>query len=134
MVLAAAAVKLILLFRGRHCIFLCDLFVSALIPAIKRIVDCMKQNLLAFAFLFVLLDNSNALLAQEEFIEPPAKLLTRFTFRQLYGGVILLRGTFANYPDSLNFILDTGSGGISLDSTTADYFKVVRVPSDKTIR
>lgn len=94
----------------------------------------MKQNLLAFAFLLVLLDNSNAISAQEEFIEPPAKLLTRFTFRQLYGGVILLKGTFANHPDSLNFILDTGSGGISLDSATADYFKVVRVPSDKTIR
>jgi len=94
----------------------------------------MKQNLLAFAFLFVLLDNSNTLSAQEEFVESPAKLLTRFTFKQLYGGVILLRGTFANYPDSLNFILDTGSGGISLDSATADYFKVLRVASDKTIR
>ena len=47
---------------------------------------------------------------------------------------MLLRGTFADHPDSLNFILDTGSGGISLDSSTADYFKVIRVPSDKTIR
>jgi len=94
----------------------------------------MKRSLLALGFLFALLQTSNILSAQEEFVEPPAKLLTRFSFVQLYGGVILLRGTFADYPDSLNFILDTGSGGISLDSTTADYFKVVRVPSDKTIR
>ena len=28
----------------------------------------------------------------------------------------------------MNFILDTGSGGISLDSTTAEYFKLKRVP------
>jgi hypothetical protein len=34
----------------------------------------------------------------------------------------------------LNFVLDTGSSGISLDSTTADYFKLTPTPSDKTIR
>lgn len=94
----------------------------------------MKQFLLAFFLLLALLQGNAPLLAQEEFVEPPAKLITRFHFTQLYGGVILLRGTFANYADSLNFILDTGSGGISLDSTTAAYFKVVKIPSEKTIR
>jgi len=34
----------------------------------------------------------------------------------------------------LNFILDTGSGGISLDSSTAEYLKLKPVPSDRTIR
>lgn len=72
--------------------------------------------------------------AQEEFIEPPSKLLTRFAFRQLTGGVILLKAQFASYPDSLNFILDTGSGGISLDSLTANYFEVKKIPSNRTIR
>lgn len=38
------------------------------------------------------------------------------------------------YSDSLNFILDTGSGGISLDSTTCEYLKVSLAASDKTIR
>jgi hypothetical protein len=71
--------------------------------------------------------------AQEQFIEPPAKLLTAFKFKQLSGGVILLKGQFANYKDSLNFILDTGSGGISLDSNTAENFKIVPTPSDMTI-
>jgi Aspartyl protease/PDZ domain len=94
----------------------------------------MKRFLLAFSLLIFILYSNPGLLAQEEFVEPPAKFLTRFSFGQLYGGVMLLRATFADYPDSLNFILDTGSGGISLDSTTADYFKVKRVPSDKTIR
>ncbi|HEY5773811.1 MAG TPA: aspartyl protease family protein [Chitinophagaceae bacterium] len=71
--------------------------------------------------------------AQEQFVESPAKLLTSFRFKQLSGGVILLNARFANYPDTLNFILDTGSGGISLDSTTVDYFKITPTPSDMTI-
>lgn len=93
----------------------------------------MKRLLPAAFFLFVFLHSNVGLLAQEEFIGP-ARVITRFYFKQLYGGVILLKGTFANFPDSLNFILDTGSGGISLDSTTAVYFKIKGVPSDKTIR
>ncbi|MBS1576897.1 MAG: aspartyl protease family protein [Bacteroidetes bacterium] len=94
----------------------------------------MKRFLLAFNFLVIVLHSNSNLQAQEEFVEPPAKVVTRFYFSQLYGGVVLLKGTFADHPDSLNFILDTGSGGISLDSTTAEYFKVKKTPSEKTIR
>jgi hypothetical protein len=73
-------------------------------------------------------------LAQEEFVPPQAKLLTKFRFQQYSGGVIMLRGTLDNYTDSLNFILDTGSGGISLDSTTAAKMGVTTEMSDRTIR
>ena len=45
-----------------------------------------------------------------------------------------MRGQFDSFSDTLNFILDTGSGGISLDSATADYFKLKGTPSDRTIR
>ena len=69
----------------------------------------------------------------QELVEPPAKLLTSFRFKQLSGGVILLKAQFANYPDTLSFILDTGSGGISLDSATVDYFKITPTPSEMTI-
>src|SRR5258705_1542062 len=72
--------------------------------------------------------------AQEEFIEPPARSLTRVHFQQLTGGVILLHGQLMGYPDTLNFILDTGSGAFPLDSTTADYLKLKPVPTDRTIR
>jgi predicted aspartyl protease len=72
--------------------------------------------------------------AQEEFIEPQAKLLTSVHFKQLTGGVILFQGMFGNFPDTLNFILDTGSGGISLDSSTAEYLHLKPIPSNKTIR
>jgi hypothetical protein len=91
----------------------------------------VKRLLLYFLFFFSFF---NQLSAQEEFIEPPSKHLTHLRFTQLTGGVILLHGHLIGYPDTLNFILDTGSGGISLDSSTADYLKLKPVPSDRTIR
>ena len=72
--------------------------------------------------------------AQEQFVEEPSKELTSFRFISLTGGVILLRATVDNHPDSLNFILDTGSGGISLDSSTVDRLGISVVPSERTIR
>lgn len=72
--------------------------------------------------------------AQEEFIPPPAKLIAKFPFKLLTGGIITLKARLSNFPDTLNFILDTGSGGISLDSATADYLKVKTTLSDRTIR
>ena len=89
----------------------------------------MKRLLCIVLFLAVVKNS----FAQEEFIEP-SKLLTKFNFVQLTGGVILLQGKFDSFPDTLNFILDTGSGGISLDSSTAEYFKLKGTPSNKTIR
>jgi hypothetical protein len=71
--------------------------------------------------------------AQEEFVPPPSRLITTFSFSLFTGGVILLKGRLGDFPDSLNFILDTGSGGISLDSATCDRLKLVPEPSDKTI-
>lgn len=65
---------------------------------------------------------------------PPAKLLTTFKFEQLTGGIIILRATLNNLPDTLNFILDTGSGGISLDTLTALYYKLPLEPSGRTVR
>ncbi|HEY0355204.1 MAG TPA: aspartyl protease family protein, partial [Flavisolibacter sp.] len=70
---------------------------------------------------------------QEEFIEP-SRLLTKFNFTTLTGGVVLLKGQVDPFPDTLNFIFDTGSGGISLDSMTVDYFGLKPTPSNRTIR
>ena len=47
--------------------------------------------------------------------------------------MILLRAQLGDYPDTLNFILDTGSGGISLDSTTIVEFGIKPTPSNLTI-
>src|SRR5688500_1690186 len=72
--------------------------------------------------------------AQEEFVPPPAQLLTSFPFRMLTGGIITLKARVSDFKDTLNFILDTGSGGISLDSMTALYLNVKTELSDRTIR
>lgn len=72
--------------------------------------------------------------AQEIFIPKPAIPLTSFRFEQMIGGIVLLRGTLNNYPDSLNFILDSGSGGISLDSLTVSELKLPIVPTNRTIK
>jgi hypothetical protein len=71
--------------------------------------------------------------AQEEFIQPSQKI-TQFKFIQLTGGIILLQGQFDSFKDTLSFILDTGSGGISLDSSTAAYFGLKPEPSSRMIR
>ncbi len=48
--------------------------------------------------------------------------------------LLIVRAQIDNYPDTLNLVFDTGSGGISLDSTTAGYLKVTYVKTEKTIR
>lgn len=83
--------------------------------------------------LFLSLFNTG--LKAQEIIDPPvAKHLTTFSFELLSGGIIIVHARLDNFPDTLNFILDTGSGGISLDSTTTEHFKLKKVPTDKTIR
>src|SRR5688500_3524566 len=72
--------------------------------------------------------------AQEEFVPAPAKHITSFPFRLLSGGIMILKAKVAEFPDSLNFIFDTGSGGISLDSMTTVSLGIKGTLSDKTIR
>ena len=112
-----------------------------------------KKNMPQFKYLFLRLLNHQLLIyrikfiqciifisvgcrlfAQEEFVQPPSKLITTIPFTQLTGGIIILHATLDNFKDSLNFVLDTGSGGISLDSSTCDYFKLKLVPSDRIVR
>jgi len=76
----------------------------------------------------------NPLTAQEEFIEPPSRELVKIPFTQLTGGIVIVQAKLGEHSDTLNFILDTGSSGISLDSTTADYLQLKPVPTERTIR
>jgi len=84
--------------------------------------------------LLIALSSSGCIYGQEEFIQPSSKLLTNFAFKQFSGGVVVVKAQINDIPDSLNFILDTGSGGISLDSSTCYRLNISTVPSDKTIR
>lgn len=61
--------------------------------------------------------------------------LALLPFEQLYGGVIIVKATLDAKPnDTLNFVLDTGSSHISLDSTTVSNLGLVAVPSSNEIR
>jgi len=96
----------------------------------RRCFNCLPKIFhLTILFFF-----SASLYAQEEFVPPPAKLITTMPFTQLTGGIIILRATFDDFKDSLNFVLDTGSGGISLDSLTCDFYKLKTIPSDRIVR
>ncbi len=84
-----------------------------------------------FTILTVLIAFSSS--AQELLSQPESKLLTRFHFKQYSGGVMIVNARFADIPDTLNFILDTGSGGISLDSSTCKEFNIPIKATDTTI-
>jgi len=60
--------------------------------------------------------------------------LARIPFLQVTGGVIILTTQLPPYPDTLQFILDTGSSGISLDSSTVAYLGIKPSPTDFAIR
>ncbi len=72
--------------------------------------------------------------AQEEFVDPPSALLTTVHFEQFIGGVIVFKAMLDDFKDSLSFILDTGSGGISLDSTTVTGLNLKPGAPEKMIR
>lgn len=93
-----------------------------------------KRILLKFICLYMIIYGTSNVFAQEQFIEPPAKKITSFRFQLLSGGVIIVHAKLNHYPDSLQFLLDTGSGGISLDSMTVEKYAIPVVPSDKKIK
>jgi hypothetical protein len=92
-------------------------------------LPCMRPFFLTICFFLTALAGR----AQEEFISP-ARFLTRFEFHQFTGGLVVLQARLGSFPDTLNFVLDTGSGGISLDSMTAEYFGLTPTPTDRMIR
>lgn len=94
----------------------------------------LRKNAIYFLFTGIILLAAASSKAQEEFIEPPSREITKVPFTQLTGGIVIMQAKLESFPDTLNFILDTGSSGISLDSTTVDYLKLKPTPSDRTIR
>lgn len=92
----------------------------------KRIYNCLVLSLLLMPGL--------PALSQVKVTGIPARIVTQFAFEQFSGGVVIIKARLNNYADSLNFILDTGSGGISLDSSTVIELNIPTTPSERTIR
>lgn len=100
-----------------------------------EIASNMNKNWIYKIITVLLLQLSvSSVSAQEEFIDPPSLEIATIPFSQLTGGIIILHAKLSEFPDTLSFILDTGSSGISLDSTTADFLGLVPTPSARTIR
>lgn len=102
------------------------------VPIAAKLPD-MKNIFKGLILLLGLLNAVNGF-SQEEFIEPPSRLLARVPFTQLTGGIVIIKAKLGDFPDTLSFVLDTGSSGISLDSTTADYLKLKPIKTNRTIR
>jgi hypothetical protein len=92
----------------------------------KSIFRCAAAAMVVFSF--------GSLKAQEEFIPPPSRLIASFPFTTYTGGVVIIKALLDDYPDSLTFIIDTGSGGISLDSLTCLRLHITPSPSDMLLR
>ena len=75
----------------------------------------------------------NCSVAQQTHVQKPAQYITTIPFKQIMGGVILVKAALFNSDDSLQFILDTGSGGISLDSSACVQYEMLPVNSNKTV-
>src|ERR1700690_185707 len=89
----------------------------------------MIRGLFLIKFLFLFCFSYSQLKSYEK----PAEFITKFHFKQLIGGVILVQAKFNKISQPLNFILDSGSGAISLDSATAAEFNIPHIPSGKSI-
>lgn len=100
---------------------------------VRRNRSLIKVSAAGYIFFLTLIIPA-AVFAQEEFVNAPAKHVTYVPFTLLTGGIIILKATLDNHKDSLNFVLDTGSGGISLDSSTSVYLGVEKIMTDKTVR
>lgn len=88
----------------------------------------MRHLVFTFVFTCIFLTS----FGQEE-SRPKAKLLTSFRFTQYSGGEIMFQATFDTVQTPLNFLLDTGSGGISLDSSTCAEFGIKSRLTDTTV-
>jgi len=75
----------------------------------------------------------NSSVAQQTHAQTPAQYITTIPFKQIMGGVMLVKAALFNSEDSLQFILDTGSGGISLDSSACMQYEMLPVNSNKTV-
>ena len=88
----------------------------------------MKQLYFLLFLIFFCVQHSKC------FAQIQAKKITSFSFSTLTGGTIILKAQLDNFTDTLNFIFDTGSGGISLDSSTVAALQLVPEKSDRIIK
>jgi hypothetical protein len=96
----------------------------------KTLTACFLKCLTVVAFITI----TNFTSSGQVKSNTKTTFITRFPFTLLSGGIIILRATLDDFPDTLNFILDTGSGGISLDSAVVESLHLVKTPTERLLR
>ena len=91
----------------------------------------MKASLWLLSWMLI---NGLSTNGQEPGAPPPSHTLAVIPFSLATESVVLVQGTLVGHADTLTFILDTGSSGISLDSTTAVSLGFTPEASDINIR
>jgi len=87
----------------------------------------------AVFFILIIIAKSLCITAQQNNAIPQFRPIATMPFTQISGGVILIKACINDKNDSLNFILDTGSGGVSLDSTTSITLGINSIETDTVI-
>lgn len=95
----------------------------------RRATHCWCILLAIFSFRVATAQTSPSKAATTEGV-----LISRFPFKQYYGGVVVIQAQLKGIPDTLQFILDTGSAGISLDTSTCLRLGIPLTPSEKIVR
>jgi len=88
---------------------------------------------LLYVLVSILLSTISLVSLQAQKNSGNARLISKIPFTTFTGGVVVVRAQLMGYPDTLNFIMDTGSGGISLDSLTCLRLHIVPELTDRLI-
>jgi len=88
-----------------------------------------RRSLVAILFIFLL----NSAAAQKDSRHSQAQLLSTVPFKNFNGGIIVLKVKMDELPDSLTFLMDTGSTSVSFDSSTCEQYHLVPEVSDQVL-
>jgi predicted aspartyl protease len=95
------------------------------------IATSFNRQLMVVIVFFCLVSTTSA---QNLSANTKAKFVSKFPFSLTTRGIIIIKGGLGKNPAELNFVLDTGCGGISLDSATARQLNLEPLKSEQKIK
>ncbi|MBS1597423.1 MAG: aspartyl protease family protein [Bacteroidetes bacterium] len=92
-----------------------------------------KTEFARLLILIILLIFLNPLWAQKYTKHGQSKLVSVVSFKTFSGGVIIIKLRMDDLPDSLSFLIDTGSSSVSFDSATSKHYDMLPETSDQVL-
>jgi hypothetical protein len=99
-------------------------------PGIDIAICINRFRMIVIVFLYLVGTTS----AQDPSANSKASFVSKFPFLLSSRGIIIIKGGIGENPAALNFVLDTGCGGISLDSATAKQLNLEPQKSEQKIK